>query len=113
MKTLLLATGAIAVSLCMGSAKAGPFDDPLPTFEVRYTDLDLTKVSDQLRLKHRLARAASVLCKEVDNAMPVAPVDPVCYRLTLQTAVQQVDRAVARANSGAVLALTTAASQHR
>ena len=110
MKTLLLAAATIAVSFNMGPAKTAPANDPFPTFDVPYADLDLTKVADQLRLKHRLAGAASVLCKEVDNAQPVAPVDPACYRLTLQAAAQQMHRAIARANGGAVLAAATPAA---
>ena len=104
MKISLIIGAAIASTQWAGPASAAPKNDPWPTQEVRYDDLDLTKVSDQLRFKHRLAWAASVLCKEVDNEMPVPPVDPVCYRMTLQRAVQQMDRAIARAEGGPRLA---------
>lgn len=105
MKTLLVVTGAIAASFWISPARASHQNDPLPTIEVAIGDLNLTRVNDQLRLRHRLSRAASVLCKEVDNAMPVASVDPVCYRITLQHAVQQMDWAIAHAESTSALAV--------
>lgn len=107
MKMLLMACVATAANLWMEPADAAPKSDPWPTLEIRYGDLDLTKVGDQVRLKYRLTWAASVLCKDLNSAAPVPPVEPICYRMTTQNALQKMDKAIAQAKGGPALAAAT------
>lgn len=108
MKTIiLLATISMAgiSSATATNAAPGPPNDPAPTLEIRYTDLDLTRASDQVRLKHRLGWAASVLCAEVEGATPAPSlVNPTCYRASLQDALGQMKRAIAQAEHSTVVA---------
>ena len=108
---------AIAV-LCAGSAAslngraaAQPSRDPVVTERVSSADLNLRLSRDQKRLKARIGFAAYRLCLADAPASPSPAIaDPQCHRAAMASALEQMDRMVARAAGGPSLASLTAAA---
>ncbi len=80
--------------------------EPMQASEaISYADLNLGTAAGQQRLKDRISFAAYRLCL-VD--MPASPspatADPGCYRSAMNEGLAQMDRVIARKNSGPVLA---------
>jgi UrcA family protein len=108
--TTHLITGILASGMLIWSsaAAAAPVAKDAPaTEQVRYGDLDLSRVSDQATLKRRVAKAAEQVCEEIDWNAPWQPtrVNSTCYQAAVQSAILQVNRAAAGANYTATLAV--------
>src|SRR5207247_2882659 len=98
-----------SVIFAAAAVRAAPLQaiTPMPpvTANVRYGDLNLTSAKDQKRLRHRIVYAASWICVDDSGATPAPPpVNPECFRQTTKDAFAQMERAIARANSGQLLA---------
>ena len=74
---------------------------------VSFADLDMTSSHDRDRLKNRIAFAAYTLCLvELPASPSPAIADPTCLRAAKKSALEQMDRAVSRANGDARLVAT-------
>jgi UrcA family protein len=109
MKPLIsLSLLSIAVAAISPAAAAGPTsNEGRAISNVSYNDLDLSKAGDLARLKRRINLAAGRVCEEIDWNSPaqLTLVNKNCYRTAIKDAVAQLDRAVARADTSATLAV--------
>lgn len=110
MKALIatVAAGFIAGSLASAAnAEASPSGDATMTEQISYADLDLGSAAGQHHLKNRISYAAYRLCliEPVTATPSPAVADTKCHRKVMAEGLAQMQRAVARANGGPVLAL--------
>ena len=85
----------------VGRTSSGiPIEQISLSHRVGYSDLDLTKPADVALLKKRVEAAAVQGCKELDKLYPLdnlSPSNTSCAKSARETAMQQVDAAVAAA----------------
>ncbi|MBL6852199.1 MAG: UrcA family protein [Alphaproteobacteria bacterium] len=80
------------------SSIGAPIVDVALSGEVRYDDLDLSTGYGARVLERRVSRAARDLCARLNVRYPVATSDsPPCYETAFEGAMDQADRAIARA----------------
>ena len=108
MKRMIAAAAAsfIAGSLATAtSAEQLPSKEPTIVEQIPYSDLDLSTATGQKHLEERIRFAAYRLCLSVSSATPSpAAADPGCSRGVMNEGLAQMERAVARTNSGHALA---------
>jgi UrcA family protein len=111
MKLMIAAATAsfIAGSLVTAASAEQPRSkDSTVVEQITYGDVDLTTAAGQKRLKDRIGFAAYRLCLTDSTATPSPAVaDPDCSRGVMNEGLAQMERAVARANSGHALAQAT------
>jgi UrcA family protein len=110
-RIVIAAVGAnLIIGFLPASVNAGPSwsKDPTVTEQVNYADLDLSSAAAQKRLRDRISFAAYRLCLVDSPATPAPSIaDPVCFRKSMEDAMAQMERAVARASGSQTLAQAT------
>ena len=114
MKPTFVTASALALNFAAQPAHAAPADDGPVTETVSFADLDLSSRSDQAKLEKRVRSTIGRLCPGDNGASPASPSpDPTCFRVKLKDARAQMDRAIARANGGALFASAPPSAPHR
>lgn len=104
MKTIIPLAAVILLAPLATAVTAQRTKDSLATEMVSYADLHLDSMRDRERLEWRVRGAASRLCTEDTRAVPTAYINSGCFRAAMVNAHRQMDRAIALANGGRVIA---------
>lgn len=114
MRLTFVTATALALNFAAQPALAALAEDAQVTVRVGFADLDLTLESDRAKLENRVRSTVGRLCRGENGASPASPYpNAACFRAKMQDARVQMDRAIARANGGALFAAAPPSAPHR
>lgn len=100
--TIKVEASVISKKVIETSASGIPTEEVSVTRWVGYEDLDLKTHAGATELKRRVEESARLACKQLDELYPLEQSEaPTCERDATAAAQEQVDKALAAAESGA------------
>lgn len=99
MLRMMIAAAALLTSAAASATSSITVSDDRSRASINYSDLNLGSRVDRTRLTSRIQRAAGLLCLDPYNIDPVIvpPTRAECYRVAVESGIEQMEEIAAHA----------------